>query len=116
MASAKTLGVWDDRKEGIWNDMRTKWLPQLEKLVNPYGDVPVERMLGPIQKEKPEFSDHGFEEFTLFYRKPEKFWNEVGLLVPKKLDKTSPVKVHVFFMGGGFVSITSHFMVNTIHS
>ena len=51
-----------------------------------------------------EFKDFGLKDYTLYYREPKEYWNEVGLLVPKDLNLDKHAPVHVFFMGGGFVS------------
>lgn len=109
MVNPRKSQEWNQDQETKLNDLKEKWLskaePSAEVLLNPYkGEV--NDMLGDLQKRYPKFSDHVFDDYTLFYRKPEKFWNEVGLLVPMGIDKSAPVKVHVFFMGGGFVSIT----------
>lgn len=106
MAESKISQEFNGHKEATLSKMKDKWQSQAEKLLNPYGNVDVNQMLGDPQKENREFSDHGFDKFTLFYRKPGKFWNEVGLLVHKGMNTSASVKVHVFFMGGGFVSIT----------
>jgi hypothetical protein len=106
MADHKTSQEWDQVQEDALKKMRDRWLYRGEELLLPYGNLEVDSMLDEDQKKKPHFSDHGFDDYTLFYRKPEKYWNEVGLLVPNNINTIAPVKVHVFFMGGGFVSIT----------
>jgi hypothetical protein len=94
---------------GDLDSLEKQYKGQLEGLVNCLGAefTSVEDMLTPTQKQMRNFSDHGFDDYTLYYRKPEKYWNEVGLLVPKGLDLKRSAPVHVFFLGGGFVSILS---------
>ncbi|KAL5462932.1 hypothetical protein PMIN06_001390 [Paraphaeosphaeria minitans] len=106
MSNSKVMDKWNAKMEEVRSEIQNKSKKELESAVN-YLKGPQFISLEPLfdkkQRDKSIFEDHGFKADTLYYRKPEKYWNEVGLLVPDniKYDGTA-APVHVFFMGGGF--------------
>ncbi|KAL1600545.1 hypothetical protein SLS60_006931 [Paraconiothyrium brasiliense] len=104
MSPQKKTTPWDDVKQRALDEMEKKHKVTLEKAVNFLGGYFDTREPMLDEHNNKEFSDFGFDAYTLYYRKPEKYWNEVGLLVPKGIDasKREGAPIHVFFPGGGF--------------
>ncbi|KAJ4360784.1 uncharacterized protein N0V89_001351 [Didymosphaeria variabile] len=102
MSPQKQVKVWDDEKTQALAKMVEKYQGPLEQKLNFLDDHynSQEPLLNEHNNKK--FSDFGFNHHTLYYRKPEKYWNEVGLLVPDDLDLEEEAPIHVFFQGGGF--------------
>lgn len=108
IASSETTAQWTEEMENSLVEMKKIHQKELEEWVNYLGakyDPKFNDVKNMILGDKPkEFSEYGLKPYTMHYRIPYKYWNEVGLLVPDDIDLSKSAPVHVYFGGGGFVS------------